>query len=313
MKSMLRLMRDLFQNVFYLLNGLIQYKRTGVTSQNAHLAMVRLFCLTGGLSNSFFSTLISLKKRKRNVLKNVQGVLGNLNIEKMNHIVSTLKKEGYIIFEEKLSVDTVNELLMFSLKQEAKILYERKGMGPDYGVYDRKNFQGLCYDIPSSKSLTHPKIQSLLQDESFLSVAEAYLGCEPWVEPINLRWSTSLNRSPNDEAAQRFHFDMERFKWIKFFIYLTDVKEENGPHVFIKGSHRNNGIPWKLRQRGYVRISDEEIRKIYSEKDIVKITAPAGTVFAVDTRGFHKGMEVKSEDRLMLQLQYSNSLFGAIG
>src|SRR4029079_18875375 len=127
------------------------------------------------------------------------------------------------------------------------------------------------------------------------------LGCKPIVEPIYLRWSTSLSSLASDEAAQRFHFDMDRLQWLKFFIYLTDVNEENGPHVFVKGTHRNNGIPKQFRQQGYARISDEEVSRFFPEDSIIKVTGSAGTIFAVDTRGLHKGMVVRAKDRLMLQ------------
>ena len=37
----------------------------------------------------------------------------------------------------------------------------------------------------------------------------------------------------DEHAAQMFHFDMDRPKWLKFFIYINDVNEKNGPHFFI--------------------------------------------------------------------------------
>jgi hypothetical protein len=32
---------------------------------------------------------------------------------------------------------------------------------------------------------------------------------------------------------------------------------------------------------------------------------------AIDTRGLHKGLELKNGERLILQLQFANSLFGS--
>jgi hypothetical protein len=59
------------------------------------------------------------------------------------------------------------------------------------------------------------------------------------------------------------------------------------------------------------RISDAEIARHYRAQDIVEIDGQAGTVFAADTRGFHKGTFPKSGDRLVIQIEYANSLFGA--
>jgi ectoine hydroxylase-related dioxygenase (phytanoyl-CoA dioxygenase family) len=112
------------------------------------------------------------------------------------------------------------------------------------------------------------------------------------------------------EAAQFFHFDMDRPKWLKFFIYLTDVGTENGPHTFVSGSQRTGGIPRELLRKGYSRMSDEEVLAFYPPQDVVEFAAPRGTIIAEDTRGLHKGKHVHSGDRLVLQLQFSNSMFG---
>ena len=112
--------------------------------------------------------------------------------------------------------------------------------------------------------------------------------------------------SPSSEAAQLFHFDMDRLKFIKFFIYLTDVDEEHGPHVYVARSHVRK--PSLVRRDG--RIVDEEILSAYGADAIVEITGPQGTILAVDTRGFHKGRAPEAGDRLMFQVEYANSLFG---
>ena len=42
----------------------------------------------------------------------------------------------------------------------------------------------------------------------------------------------------------------------------------------------------------------------------MEITGAPGTIFIADTRGFHKGKAIQSGDRLMVQLEFSTSLFG---
>jgi ectoine hydroxylase-related dioxygenase (phytanoyl-CoA dioxygenase family) len=103
---------------------------------------------------------------------------------------------------------------------------------------------------------------------------------------------------------------MDRIRWLKFFIYLTDVDTDNGPHSFIAGSHRTGGIPPSLLRKGYVRLTDGEVREQYPAEDFIEFTGARGTVLAEDTRGLHKGKHVARGDRLVLQLQFSNSLFG---
>ncbi len=123
-------------------------------------------------------------------------------------------------------------------------------------------------------------------------------------------WHTSYSKVPDKDAAQFWHFDMDRIKWLKFFIYLTDVETTNGPHSFVEGSHRSGGIPTALLKKGYARLEDSEINANYSPDRVIEFAAPRGTVIAEDTRGLHKGKHVEHGDRLVLQLQFSNSLFG---
>ena len=41
-------------------------------------------------------------------------------------------------------------------------------------------------------------------------------------------------------SANKFHFDYSHLRSIRFFIYLTDVSEDAGPHTFIRSSHEEN-------------------------------------------------------------------------
>jgi len=76
------------------------------------------------------------------------------------------------------------------------------------------------------------------------------------------------------------------------------------------GSHRSGGIPWSMLRRGYVRLTDEEVFDHYGKKRCIQVTAPRGSIIIEDTRGLHKGSNVSGSPRLILQLQFSNSLFG---
>jgi hypothetical protein len=148
-----------------------------------------------------------------------------------------------------------------------------------------------------------------MADRSFIAVAQNYLQAQPIVDVVAMWWNVMSPR-PDKEAAQYWHFDMDRIKWLKFFVYLTDVGPENGPHSFVAGSHRSGGIPASLLKKGYARLTDEEVGSNYSVDRFVEFTAPRGTVIAEDTRGLHKGKHITKGDRLIFQMQFSNSLFG---
>ena len=146
-----------------------------------------------------------------------------------------------------------------------------------------------------------------MADPSMLAIAETYLRTHPILSSTNLWWSAAFGDRPGDQAAQEFHFDFDPPPvWLLFFIYLTDVGPENGPHVYARGSHVA-GIPAtaEILSRGYVRIPDEDIEAAFGKERIVELHGKRGTVLAVDTRGFHKGKMLTTGHRLMGQLTFS--------
>jgi hypothetical protein len=120
-------------------------------------------------------------------------------------------------------------------------------------------------------------------------------------------WSFPFSGKATSQAAQMFHFDMDRFKFIKFFFYLTDVTPETGPHCYIEKSHQR--IPAPVRKDK--RLSDDELSQYYSKYQFKEFCGKKGTILAVDTRGLHKGKPLTEDKRLLFQIQFSNSLFGA--
>lgn len=189
--------------------------------------------------------------------------------------------------------------------------HEPEGQPPRHALFDPAKPQAVRYDYPVEALLNQADVQVLLSDPSLLGLAQSYLGSRPRVDVLSMWWHTNYHSSPDSEAAQFYHFDLDRIKWFKVFIYLTDVGKKDGPHTFIEGSHRTSGIPQSMLRRGYVRLSDEEVLSHYSTEREIEFDAPRGTVIVEDTRGLHKGKAVSGSSRLVLQLQFSNSLFGA--
>ena len=75
-------------------------------------------------------------------------------------------------------------------------------------------------------------------------------------------------------------------------------------HIRILAFHR-------IRKKGYSRIENKEIDKFFSKSDIILMDAKARDILFEDTIGLHKGKNLKKGNRLILQFQYSSSLFGA--
>ncbi|MHB8482292.1 MAG: phytanoyl-CoA dioxygenase family protein [Nitrospiria bacterium] len=277
--------------------------------------MIVLFCKTRGYSNDFLSWFIANVKKKYH-FENTGGLLGEFKENDIKNISSEIKEKGYYVFEQKLSSGLCEKLLHFALTEEFSVRpldnQERVSASPYLiTLYDRSNPKGVRYDFDPQRIINNNDVQELFCDASILSIAQAYLGCKPVLDVTSMWWHTSYLKTPDKEAAQFYHFDMDRIKWIKFFVYLTDVNEKSGPHCFVAKSHRRNGIPPELLKYGYARLTDDEVEKYYPKERFIEFIAPKGTIIAEDTRGLHKGKMVEAGDRLILQIQFSNSLFGA--
>jgi hypothetical protein len=292
--------------------GYCLYLVTGKTPAFAYQSMVKLFCLTRGRSNDWFSALVG-SLAKPYAFGRSNGVLGGaIQEEERKSALSALRESGYYVFRRKIPDEMCDRLLQFALTQPSEVcpMDGQPSAEKVSDIYVRGKPRAVRYNFDPVDLLRNADVQSLIADLSLAAVAQDYLGARPVIDVLTMWWLTDFAERPDAQAAQFFHFDMDRPKWVKFFIYLTDVQTSTGPHNFVAGSHKTGGIPQNLLDKGYARLSDEEVAHAYPASAITEIVAPRGTILAEDTRGLHKGKQIVKGDRLMLQIQYSNCLFG---
>lgn len=149
-------------------------------------------------------------------------------------------------------------------------------------------------------------IKRLAEDPLINLIALSYLGSEPKFLGANLWWTFPGQHSEESkrEHAQFFHRDVDDFKFIKFFFYLTDVSPGEGGHWVVKGSHLRH--PYIMPKDWFVirRFEDREIAEFYPPESINEITGTTGRGFAEDTLCVHKAGSPALKPRLALQLQY---------
>ena len=271
------------------------------TRKNSRLSYIALRKLFGNKNPTLFEQI----SREAKVLgentfvdQNHEGLAAN----EINDVVKKLRDEGYCELSQ-----TLDELMCLELEQIARTavceLVDTKS-DMKQGVYDEENPIAVRYEIPEEIIIQSSAAQRIICDPSIYEIARQYLQCEPVQDLVTMWWSTSINTVASSAAAQQFHFDLDRINFLKLFIYLTDVDEENGPHVYVPKSHRN--LPATLRRDG--RHSDVAVKNHYHEE--VVLTGKKGMVFLADTRGLHKGLPLVSGHRLIFQTEYANSLFG---
>jgi hypothetical protein len=292
--------------------GLGQYALTGQTPAFGHRSMISLFESTGGALLDRVSTLISLIRPKIK-FPAPDGVLGRLSRADIQKITDDLRENGYHLSSARLPQEICERLLQLALTESVLIDVGHNGRAA--GEIKREKFnrefpQGIRATIDNQFVINHPLIQELMFDSSILTIVQEYLGSAPVLDMPSFWWNAP-SLEPSKDAAQWFHYDLDRIRWIKIFFYITDVAEENGPHAFVKGTHRTNSIPKALLQTGYSRLSDRDVEAHFSKEKIIYMLGKSGTILLEDTRGLHKGRKVQKGDRLVLQFQYSNSLFGS--
>jgi hypothetical protein len=251
-------------------------------------------------------------------IKQSCGVLGNLSNDEVNSICNEIDEQGYFIFPNKISQETISALKEYSLNMPVNYLIP-DGENISYSkntvkYIDNKFLSNRYQNLNISDLINCPEAIAISLDQNFLHIANNFLKSKPILDLIILWWSQnfenlnvskSVKEQLKDSSAQMFHFDMDRLKFLKFFVYLTDVNTSTGPHVYVKKTNRK--IPKYIRSDG--RFNDEYIFEFDGE-NIVEINGAAGTIIAVDTRGLHKGKELESGERLIFQIEFTNSLFG---
>lgn len=147
------------------------------------------------------------------------------------------------------------------------------------------------------------KILEIANDPGILRIVQQFLGATPTISNVNMWWS--IAGKSKAEHAQLFHRDVDDLKFCKLFVYLTDVGPNDGPHTYVSRSSSANKLT-KIR-----RYEDQEIKAAFGEESIINFCRPKGSLFLVDTYGFHKGTLPVDNDRLLLQIQYSLNPIGA--
>jgi len=150
-----------------------------------------------------------------------------------------------------------------------------------------------------SEMLACPYLLDIANDPRLVDAASAYLGCKPVISTFRAWWSFGGFTEPKD--AEYFHRDVDDWKFVKLFVYLTDVGPDNGPHVFVKGSQGSDRL-LELRRH-----SDGEVEEAFGREAVLSIEGHPGSAFLEDTFGFHKGTVCRTGRRLLFQVQYSIS------
>lgn len=180
----------------------------------------------------------------------------------------------------------------------SKRLIEALNNARCFNVSLLKNAEDQRFAAVAAPLVSCPAAIALAFHPVLEKVATAYMGAPTAVGGVNLRRS-KLTSLPAAETLL-FHSDKNQARFLKFFIYLTDVDTASGPFTYVRKSHKNRFRGWDSKYRW----EEDRIRQLYGKSSILEYLGNPGDVVVADTTGFHRGKRVETRERVMLTVNY---------
>jgi hypothetical protein len=271
--------------------------------------LARVHAWTNGLSTELLNRALTIGRRAKNMATAKSETFHReLSPQQIAHYADEVRRNGHSLLPIRLEPSVCDDVVAYCLSLKCEP-FPQPTSGPEQIALDLNrpvapmNFFGLAQGVDR-----HPVVAALMNDPVLVAVARDYLGCEPILERCQIWASPVFGDGPPCETTQWFHYDAAHPGFIKFFVYLTDVDSDNGPHCVVPTSHRPDIAGWKLRL-GTVRISDERIERAYPGMTR-ELVGPKGIVIAEDTRAFHKGKQPRRGCRFVLEFYFVNVVVG---
>jgi hypothetical protein len=301
-----------------LLDGYISLVHEGVTTESFNQALISAYCKTNGFFQAYIHEIESKSQMS-------MGLQDSLEVEIPNqwgsHILKTeetsvpwlpfepdkalsLAEHGYQIMPFLLEEGMMKQLLDaasgFTYKirtaSESESLGDyRATLGPDV----------VTAYAATEQLINNAVVRELYRDSRLLNSVRAYLDCPKIrLRDVNM-WFTRPQSKASSSSAQLYHFDQASIKWVKIFFFLVDVNSSTGPHFAILGTHKPGSKPARLLDKGYARISDQEVDLVYGKYNEQMFCLPKGGVLMADTNAWHKGSPVHEGYRLVLEFEFT--------
>ena len=291
----------------------IKYNRLyGRIPERTHLKLVNLFCRSSGEIQKIIHGLRCESTTRISASIELRSKLFSLKPQEFTSVIHKLADDGYATLPFLLSRNICAQINAHAEKSDHECILRGSEGIARYSLPNLSMLRNgtISAHMTEKNILSNNLISQILYDPVITSVVRCYLRSGVQVLNVSL-WHSypAMDFKPESELAQLFHFDLDEFRWLKLFIFLTDVGPNNGPHVYIPGTHRPGSKASELLRRGYSRITDVDMEKYHPCETWREIHCPAGTMMFADTRCWHKGRPILNGVRSVLQPVYSPSSF----
>ncbi len=195
-------------------------------------------------------------------------------------------------------------------KHELSLVFQHLAGKPVVDQYDGKTqflveqaipppFTKLSYG--TADVLTCTPLLKLANDPLILDAVAQSLGARPTIATFQAWWTLGENNATGAHVHYDdvYHRDVDDWRFVKLFVYLTDTTIRSGAHNFVRKSHRSPA----LTRRGP--ITDAAVAQAFPADDVVTIEGKAGTVFLENTWGIHRPLLATEGRRLIFSVLYS--------
>ncbi len=273
---LLKITGKIYRNLLYNIKTLVDNPEWFLMRKISRFHLIRDFIKKIIIERNKLEFLEFLKNNESQTSQ----IFSDINVEE---IITSLEKEG--MFQGlNLPAYIVDDILEFAFKTNCYadnkykfgFKFHEREKAEQY--YQHKFINARYYNL----SQECPSIKALESDPLLLKIAARYLKTQPLHIGTVMLWSFSTNSQSSEYSTREsfYHYDLHGYNFMKFFFYLTDVNLNSGPHVYVRGSHKNKKIIHQLL-RGLT--SEEDLINYYGQENIIKICAPAGWGFIEDT------------------------------
>tara|TARA_Y100001970_G_scaffold285932_1_gene406883 strand:+ start:262 stop:1764 length:1503 start_codon:yes stop_codon:yes gene_type:complete len=235
-------------------------------------------------------------EEKLNIASNLKDITNknfpidcNFNQKKIkgNYLLSDLKKNGITQFKNPLLTKKQIADINFFLKSEkaypAHVPYYDK-FHPIKNIF---NFKGKIASFNADSIIRAPHLIELITRDDILDVIRNYLGCNPTLFDLNL--ICSFGSKEKYHETHHFHRDHDDFHHVLLMIYLSDVYDNSGGHIYAQKSHLIDNSSGQMKPKIN---ENNSVKDRLSDLDDFKeeiIVGEAGTGFISDANGLHSG------------------------
>lgn len=217
--------------------------------------------------------------------------LGYLNRGK-SQIVDALFSDGYFVYGDRLPVSEIDKL--------RDIFYD---MGEQVDMASSGQSNGRIM-------MPHLKSEYIAEYAArFFPVAKDFFNHSSVDIELSMFQISKVETDMNNIPGGGYHVDDNK-KNLKFFVYLTDVNEKNGPFTL---SPRSHGLTWLKVVRGFGWEVTTNRKYFYMEElpegcqPPIQVLGEKGTIFCADTTIYHKAERITEGERLVLVISFAEN------